>query len=61
LALLDAGIAVLEDGEQALKDPKHKDPFGDGPFEYRDTDNGFVLTSDLELAPGKKLSLTFGK
>ena len=61
LALLDAGLVVLEDGEQVLKDPKHKDPFGDGPFEYRDTDNGFVLTSDLELAPGKKLSLTFGK
>ncbi len=60
-ALLEAGLAVLEKGKDALKDPKHKDPFGDGPFEYRDTDNGFVLTSDLEMAPGKKISLTFGK
>jgi hypothetical protein len=61
MALFDAGLAVLEQGEQALKDPKHKDPYGDGPFDYRDTDNGFVLTSDWEIAPGKKLSLTFGK
>jgi hypothetical protein len=61
LALFDAGLAVLEEGEQVLKDPKHKDPYGDGPFDYRATDSGFVLTSDSEIAPGKKLSLTFGK
>ncbi len=63
LALLDAGLAVLEQGPKALEDPKHRDPFGDGPFDYRKTETGFVLTSDWLLAPGtgKKLSLTFGK
>lgn len=61
LAMFDAGLAVLDDGEGVLKDPKHKDPFGDGPFDYKDTDNGFVLTSDWEIAPGKNLTLTFGK
>jgi hypothetical protein len=60
LALLEAGLQVLEDGEDALKDPKHKDPFGDGPFAYRDTDNGFVLTSDWKNKE-ENLSLTFGK
>jgi hypothetical protein len=61
LALIEAGLAVLKEGEDALKDPALKDPFGDGPFAYKETDSGFVLTSDWELAPDKKLSLTFGK
>lgn len=61
MAMFDAGLAVLEDGEQVLKDSKHKDPYGDGPFDYRKTETGFVLTSDWELTPGKRLTLTFGK
>jgi hypothetical protein len=61
LALFQAGLAVADQGQKALEDPQHKDPFGKGSFAYRDTDNGFVLTSDWDLRDGKKLSLTFGK
>jgi hypothetical protein len=61
LALLGAGIAVLEEGEMALKAPEHHDPFGDGPFEYKETDSGFVLTSAWEHPRGVKVSITFGK
>ncbi len=61
LALLEAAIAVLEEGQKALKDPAHHDPFGDGPFAYQETDSGFVLTSDWEHPRGFKVSITFGK
>src|SRR4029078_10165875 len=39
LAMLLAGIAVVEGGPEKLKDLK--DPFGSGPFEYRALDKGF--------------------
>jgi hypothetical protein len=59
LAMLKAAIAVVRGGPDAVKD--HKDPFGDGPFEYQATDGGFELRSKLTykdqpvtLAVGKK-------
>ena len=61
LALLEAGLAVLEDGKDALKDPEHHQPFGEGPFAYEETDTGFVLTSDWDLGKGRMVSLTFGE
>ena len=56
---LKAAVAVVRDGPDEVKD--HKDPFGDGPFEYKATDGGFELKSKLifkdqpvTLAVGKK-------
>ena len=45
MAMLKAAIAVVLDGPDRLKD--FKDPFGDGPFEYRPIGNGFQLKSKL--------------
>ncbi len=58
LAMLLASIAVARDGPAALK--KIKDPFGSGPFEYRELDGGFELKSQLEFE-GKPVTLTLGK
>jgi hypothetical protein len=59
LALFKAAIAVVQGGPDTVKE--HKDPFGDGPFEYKTTDGGFELKSKLifrdqpvTLAVGKK-------
>jgi hypothetical protein len=59
LAMLKAAIAVVRDGPDAVK--AHKDPFGDGPFEYTPAAGGFELKSRLTfkdqpvaLAVGKK-------
>ena len=43
--LLRAAVAVSLDGRKALA--TIKDPSGDGPFGYRETENGFVLQSAL--------------
>jgi hypothetical protein len=60
-ALLDAAVAVARDGEQALKDKRYADPFGDGaPFAYRKTDKGFELQSKL-IYKGKPVILAAGK
>lgn len=45
LALFKAALAVVQDGPDALKGTK--DPFGEGPFEYRELGNGFELKSKL--------------
>lgn len=45
-AMLRTAIDILLNGEPAVA--KSKDPYGDGPFAYAKTDNGFVLTSDLK-------------
>ena len=48
MALFKAAIAVVQGGPDRLKDIK--DPFGDGPFEYRALDKGFELKSKLTLS-----------
>jgi hypothetical protein len=59
-AMLDAAVAVQRDGEAALKDKRHADPFGDGkPFTYRKTDGGFELESKLTFE-GKPVTLGIG-
>jgi hypothetical protein len=45
MALFKAALAVVQGGPDRLKDIK--DPFGDGPFEYRALDKGFELKSKL--------------
>jgi hypothetical protein len=57
-ALFKAALAVVQGGPDKLKDIK--DPFGDGPFEYRALDNGFELKSKL-LYQEKPLTLTVGQ
>jgi hypothetical protein len=57
LAMLLAAIAVAEKGPDALKNIK--DPFGSGPFEYRKTDGGFELKSELTVE-GKPVTLRVG-
>jgi hypothetical protein len=55
--LLDAAIDVSIHGEDALA--RHVDPFGDGPFTYERTDQGFILRSRIE-SRGEKLALRVG-
>jgi hypothetical protein len=58
MALFKAALAVVQDGPDKLKDIK--DPFGDGPFEYRALDKGFELESKL-LYHEKPVTLTVGQ
>jgi hypothetical protein len=58
LAMLLASIAVAESGPEALKDIK--DPFGEGPFEYRPLGKGFEVQSKLQFE-GKPVTLTIGE
>ncbi len=58
LALLKAAIAVVQHGPDAMKETK--DPFGDGPFEYKATDGGFELKSKL-LFRDQPVTLAVGK
>ncbi len=58
MALFKAALAVVQGGPDKLKDIK--DPFGDGPFEYRALDKGFELKSKL-LFKGQPVMLTAGK
>ena len=57
MALFNAALAVVQGGPDKLKDIK--DPFADGPFEYRALDKGFELKSKL-LFNGQPVSLTVG-
>jgi len=62
LAMLRAAMHVNLEGREALK--KHRDPYGDGPFEYRPLENGrFELKSRLSIPIPRKgpLTLTVGK
>lgn len=58
VALLRAALDVVKDGPDSLK--QSKDPFGDGPFEYRAFDRGFELKSKL-LYNGEPFALTVGR
>jgi hypothetical protein len=56
--MLLAAIAVIERGPEKLA--SIKDPFGDGPFEYRKLDSGFELSSKLQVE-GKPVTLVIGQ
>lgn len=58
LALFRAALAVVQGGPDRLRDIR--DPFGDGPFEYRELDGGFELRSKLRHQD-KPVSLTVGR
>jgi hypothetical protein len=58
IALFKAALAVVQGSPDKLKDIK--DPFGDGPFEYRPLDKGFELKSKLR-GNEKPLTLTVGQ
>ncbi|HKB04082.1 MAG TPA: hypothetical protein VKD90_17805 [Gemmataceae bacterium] len=58
LAMFKAAIAVVQGGPDKVKETK--DPFGDGPFEYRALDKGFELKSKL-IFKDKPVTLTVGK
>jgi hypothetical protein len=58
MAMLLAAIAVAEGGPEKLAGIK--DPFGDGPFEYRKLDTGFELSSKL-LEDGMPVTLEIGR
>jgi hypothetical protein len=58
MAMFKAAVAVVRGGPDRLRDIK--DPFGDGPFEYRALGNyGFELKSKW-LHQGKPVALTVG-
>jgi hypothetical protein len=54
-AMLLAGLAIVSDGKGRLMD--FKDPFGDGPFEYREVEGGFELKSKADDADGSPVAL----
>ncbi len=56
-SLFKAAIAVVQNGPDALK--TIKDPFGDGPFEYRALEKGFELKSKF-IAHGQPVTLAVG-
>jgi len=58
MALFKAALVVVQGGPDKLREIK--DPFGDGPFEYRALDKGFELKSKL-LFKGQPVMLTVGK
>jgi hypothetical protein len=58
LAMLLAGIAIVESGPDKLKELK--DPFGSGPFEYHQKGDGFELRSQLQFE-GQQVTLKFGR
>jgi hypothetical protein len=58
MAMLLAGIAVVEGGSEKLSNIK--DPFSGAPFQYRGLDTGFELASDLE-ENGEPVTLMIGR
>ncbi len=58
MAMLLAAIAFVEGGADKLK--AIKDPFGDGPFEYKALDRGFELKSKLHFE-GQPVTLVVGQ
>jgi hypothetical protein len=58
LAMLLAAVAVADGGRDKLREIK--DPFGTGPFDYRDLDQGFELKSKL-VFEGQPVTLTVGR
>ena len=59
-AMFRAALAVQRGGPERLKEPAHADPYGQGPFEHRQTGEGFELQSRLSHENGKPVSLTVG-
>ena len=57
-AMLKAAIAIRLGGKDKIKSTK--DPYGDGPFRYKATKEGFELSSKL-MMDGKPVTLTVGK
>jgi hypothetical protein len=57
-ALFKAAVAVARGGPDVLKGIK--DPFGDGPFEYKARDGGFELRSKF-IFKGEPVTLAAGK
>jgi hypothetical protein len=55
--MLLAAVAVAHDGPEKLKEIR--DPFGEGPFEYRKLESGFELKSKLKF-DGEPVTLTVG-
>jgi hypothetical protein len=55
--LLRAAIAVAQNGPAALKD--HRDPYGNGPFEYKALPQGFELKSKFVM-DGQPATVTAG-
>ncbi len=56
--LFKAALAVVQGGPDSLKN--FRDPFGNGPFEYRRLDQGFELRSSL-VVNGMPVTLTVGQ
>jgi len=57
LALFQAALSIVQGGPNKLGDIK--DPYGEGPFEFRALDKGFELKSKL-LVKGQPLTLAVG-
>lgn len=58
-ALIQAALVVVQKGPEQLK--TIPDPFGNGPFEYKQLSKGFELTSKLRSSDGKQVSYLVGK
>ena len=58
LAMFKAAVAVVQGGPDKVKE--HRDPFGDGPFEYAATAGGFELKSRL-VFKDQPVTLVVGK
>ena len=56
-AMLAAGIRILREGPAAAA--ASADPYGEGPFRYEPTADGFRLVSELTLE-GRPVTLEFG-
>ena len=57
-ALMRAAIMIVQGGAEKTKETR--DPFGDGPFEYRAFDGGFELKSKFQFKE-KPVTLIVGK
>ena len=56
-AMLKAAVAVAAGGAEKIKD--FRDPYGQGPFEYKALPQGFELQSKLTVE-GKPVTLKVG-
>ncbi len=57
-ALMRAAITIVQGGAEKAKESR--DPFGDGPFEYRAFDGGFELKSKFQFK-GNPVTLAVGR
>ena len=60
LVFLKTALDLLRRGKSALND--HPDPYGDGPFEYHEIEDGFELGSVLVYVAsgGQRIRMRFG-